>query len=107
MRISRRAFVASAAAAIAAPHVPRAQAVTLDFPSWQAEEPGVSQWWREVIAAFQAANPSVRINFFSIPFVSYIQQLTVRFAGNRPPDIVHLPARNFASFASQGWLAPL
>lgn len=107
MKISRRAFVASATAALAAPHVARAQAVTLDFPSWQAEEPGVSQWWREVIAAFQAANPSVRINLFSIPFVNYIQQLTVRFAGNRPPDIVHLPARNFASFASQGWLAPL
>lgn len=105
--ITRRLFVSAAAAALAAPHVARAQAVTLDFPSWQAEEPGVSQWWRDVIAAFQAANPGVRINLFSIPFVNYIQQLTVRFAGNRPPDIVHLPARNFASFASQGWLASL
>src|SRR5262245_19915395 len=105
--ITRRAFIATAASALAAPHVARAQAVTLDFPSWQAEEPGVSQWWRDVIAAFQAEHTGVRINLFSIPFVNYIQQLTVRFAGNRPPDIVHLPARNFASFASQGWLASL
>ena len=22
------------------------QGVTLDFPSWQAEEPGFAEWWR-------------------------------------------------------------
>ena len=31
----------------------------------------------------------------------------MRFAANNPPDIVHLPSRNFLAFASQGWLAPL
>jgi hypothetical protein len=31
----------------------------------------------------------------------------VRFAAGTPPDIVHLPSRDFASFADQGWLEPL
>lgn len=44
---------------------------------------------------------------FQISFSSYLDQLTVRFSSNRPPDIVHLPTRNFTSFAAEGWLAPL
>ena len=84
-----------------------AQKTTLDFPSWQAEEPGLSDWWKGVIADFEKQNPDVKINFYMIPFPNYIQQMTVRFAGNNPPDIVHLPTRNFAAFASQDWLMPI
>ena len=42
-----------------------------------------------------------------MPFREYVDKMTVRFAGNNPPDIVHLPTRNYLAFASQGWLAPL
>jgi multiple sugar transport system substrate-binding protein len=99
----------SAAALIAASFATTAvaQTTTLDFPSWQAEEPGLSTWWKELIKDFEAQNPNVRINFYSIPFNQYVQQMTVRFAGNNAPDIVHLPTRNFAAFASQEWLMPL
>jgi len=95
------------AAGTAAPAFAQTRTVTLDFPSWQAEEPGVSGWWKALIADFEAANPGVKVNLYSIPFTQYVQQLTVRFAGNNAPDIVHLPTRNFAAFASQGWLAPI
>lgn len=106
--MKRRDFLATAAAATLATGMPaQAQTVTLDFPSWQAEEPGVSAWWRALIAEFEAANPTAKVNLYSIPFAQYVQQMTVRFAGNNPPDIVHLPTRNFAAFASQGWLASL
>jgi multiple sugar transport system substrate-binding protein len=84
-----------------------AQTTTLDFPSWQAEEPGLSNWWKELIKDFEAQNPNVKVNLYSIPFNQYVQQMTVRFAGNNPPDIVHLPTRNFAAFAAQDWLMPL
>ena len=104
--MKRRTFLATAAATSLV-GVARAQTVTLDFPSWQAEEPGVSTWWRALIAEFEAANPAAKVNLYSIPFAQFVQQMTVRFAGNNPPDIVHLPTRNFAAFASQGWLAPL
>jgi multiple sugar transport system substrate-binding protein len=84
-----------------------AQSVTLDFPSWQAEEPGFGDWWKGLIQEYEAKHPGVKVKFYSIPFANYVNQLTVRFAGQNPPDIVHLPSRNFASFASQNWLEPM
>jgi multiple sugar transport system substrate-binding protein len=84
-----------------------AQGVVLDFPSWQADEPGFAEWWKGLVADYEASHPGVKIKLYSIPFANYVNQLTVRFAGNNPPDIVLLPTRNFASFASQGWLEPL
>ena len=51
--------------------------------------------------------PDVKINMQQIPFAQFVKQMTVRFAAGTPPDIVHLPARDFASFADQGWLEPL
>ena len=104
--LSRRTALAAATAALAASPA-RAQQTVLDFPSWQADEPGVSQWWKELIAAFEQQNPGAKVNFYMIPFANYVPQLTVRFAGNNPPDVVHLPTRNFAAFASQGWLLPI
>src|SRR6266513_2795432 len=84
-----------------------AQGVTLDFPGWQAEEPGFAEWWRALIQEYEAKHPGVKVKLYSIPFANYVNQLTVRFAGQNPPDIVHLPSRNFASFASQQWLEPI
>jgi len=84
-----------------------AQGVTLDFPSWQAEDPGFAEWWRALIQEYEAKHPGVKVKFYSIPFANYVNQLTVRFAGQNPPDIVHLPTRNFAGFASQHWLEPI
>ena len=84
-----------------------AQGVTLDFPSWQAEEPGFAEWWKGLIGEYEARHPGVKVKLYSIPFANYVNQLTVRFAGQNPPDIVHLPSRNFASFASQQWLEPI
>ena len=87
--------------------VASAQVVTLDFPCWQAEEPGFAEWWKGLIADYEGKHPGVKIKLYSLPFASYVNQLTVRFAGENPPDILLLPTRNFASFASQGWLEPL
>jgi multiple sugar transport system substrate-binding protein len=80
---------------------------TLEFPTWQAEEPGVSTWWKELIAAYEKRHPDVKVNLQQVPFAQFVKQMTVRFAAGNPPDIVHLPSRDFASFADQGWLEPL
>jgi len=97
--------LAIATAATLAP-IAHAQ-TTLDFPTWQAEEPGVSTWWKELIAAYEKKYPDVKINMQQVPFAQFVKQMTVRFAAGTPPDIVHLPSRDFASFADQGWLEPL
>jgi multiple sugar transport system substrate-binding protein len=102
-------MLAAALFALASALVPvaSAQVATLDFPCWQAEEPGFAEWWKGLIADYEGKHPGVRIKLYSLPFASYVNQLTVRFAGENPPDILLLPTRNFASFASQGWLEPL
>ena len=79
----------------------------LDFPTWQAEEPGVSTWWKDLIAAYEKKYPDTKVNIQQVPFAQFVKQMTVRFAAGSPPDIVHLPSRDFASFADQGWLEPL
>ncbi|MBM3539670.1 MAG: extracellular solute-binding protein, partial [Alphaproteobacteria bacterium] len=62
----------------------------LDFPNWQAEEPGVSTWWKDLIAAYEQRNPGVTVKIQQIPFAQYVRQLTVRFAAGSPPNILHL-----------------
>src|SRR6187455_1701728 len=101
------AALASAAVLLAASVSPAVAQTVLDFPTWQAEEPGVSTWWKNLIAAYEKKYPDVRINLQQIPFNQFVKQMTVRFAAGTPPDIVHLPSRDFASFADQGWLEPL
>ncbi|MDJ1645436.1 ABC transporter substrate-binding protein, partial [Streptomyces pakalii] len=79
----------------------------LEFPSWQAGDSTFSLWWKELIAAFRKQRPDIDVDFYGLPFDSYVDQLTIRFAANDRPDILHLPARNAAEFAGRGWLAPL
>jgi multiple sugar transport system substrate-binding protein len=86
---------------------PAAAQTTIDFPTWQAEEPGISTWWKDLIAAYEKRYPDVKINLQQVPFAQFVKQMTVRFAAGNPPDVVHLPSRDFASFADQGWLEPL
>src|SRR5688572_19509611 len=104
--ISRRHVLALGLGTLLMSGAASAQTV-LDFPTWQAEEPGVSTWWKELIAAYEQKNPGVTVKLQQIPFTQYVRQLTVRFAAGSPPDIVHLPSRDFASFADQGWLMPI
>jgi multiple sugar transport system substrate-binding protein len=108
MRMQRRAFTLGAGGLLlASRNRPAAAATTLSFPTWQAEEPGFSQWWKELIAAYQQAHPGVTITLQQIAYPNFSNEMTVRFASNTPPDIVELSGNNFGSFASQGWLEPL
>jgi multiple sugar transport system substrate-binding protein len=104
--IRRRALAFALIGALAIGGV-HAQNIVLEMPSWQATEPGTSDWWRALIAEFEAQNPGVTIEFTHEPFASYNQTMVTRFAGGNPPDILHLPAANFMVYAQEGWLAPL
>jgi multiple sugar transport system substrate-binding protein len=81
--------------------------IVLRFPSWQQDEPGVSGWWKEQIAAFERARPGVRIEFTKVPLAEHTDKLIAQFAANQPPQIVHIPAQTFFPFADRGWLEPL
>lgn len=79
--------------------------IELEFPSWQAADGVFSPWWEELIAEFERTHPGFAVNLYSLPFDSYVDQLTIRFAAGDRPDIVHLPTRNAAEYAGRGWLA--
>ena len=106
-RTFRRVLLALAIALAFAVQSTHAQGIVLQMPSWQATEPGTSDWWKALIAEFEAQNPGVTIEFTHEPFASYNQTMVTRFAGGNPPDIFHMPAANFMVYAQEGWLAPL
>src|SRR5947207_11448392 len=106
-RVALQWLAATIGGVVASAVIAQTKPIELEFPSWQIEEPGISDYWTELIKAFEARHPNVKIKKQQVPFREYVDKLTARFAGNNPPDIVHLPTRNFLSFASQGWLSPL
>lgn len=104
--LTRRAAIAAGLATPLLASQARAATRTVEFTTWQSEEPGFGAWWHEVIAAFERANPSVHIAMTQIPFKDYLDHLTIRFASNRPPPLLALPSDSIG-FAAQGWLQPL
>jgi len=106
-RTFRRSLVALVATCALITGTAIAQDITLDMPSWQATEPGTSDWWNALIDEFEAQNPGVHIEFSHEPFAGYNDKMVTRFAAGNPPDILHLPAANFMIYAQEGWLAPL
>jgi multiple sugar transport system substrate-binding protein len=81
--------------------------VTLQFPSWQATEPGYEQFYKGQVAEFERANPNVKINFYEVTYDNFIQQMTTELSANKAPDILPLPVANYAAFATNGFLSNL
>ena len=80
---------------------------TLDFPSWQATEPGFAEFWEYAIGKFNETYPKVTINLYQVPFDNYIDTLTTMYAAKNPPAITHLPSANFNQFQDMGWFENL
>ncbi len=106
MKLTRRSALIGAAAAPMI-RTARAAPLSLEMTTWQAEEPGFAEWWRDVVAAFNQANPNVHLFLTQIANKDYQDQLTIRFASNRPPPLLELSPDNIGAYASQGWLMPL
>lgn len=81
--------------------------IVLEFPSWQATEPGFQEFWEEAVAEFEKRHENVDINLYQVPFDSYVDTLTTLYAANTPPQITHIPSRYFAQFSDMGWFEPL
>lgn len=81
--------------------------ITLDFPTWQAEEGGFALFWQEMIRQFEESHPNVKINMTQIPFSQFTDTLITRYSAGDAPDITHIASRFFEQFASQGWFENL
>lgn len=82
-------------------------AETLKFVSWQNDDGGTGDWWRDAISVFETEHPGVTIEFTKVDRSSYADTMTTLFAGGQPPHIVHLASFEFQSFAENGWMENL
>jgi multiple sugar transport system substrate-binding protein len=80
---------------------------TLEFPSYQATEPGFADWWKEGIARFESQHPDVKIQISQVQFDAHHDKIATRFAAGNPPDIVHVSSRFYFGLAARGLLEPL
>ena len=60
-----------------------------------------------MVAAFETANPGVRVEVETAPFDQYFTELQTRIAGGDAPDVFELNYENFVSYASKGVLLDL
>jgi multiple sugar transport system substrate-binding protein len=63
---------------------------------------------RQLVAAFEDANPDVTVDFVGVPSQGdHIAKLSTAFAGGRPPDVFLLNYRRLGPFVTRGVLAPV
>ena len=106
LKMATAVAFAAALALGALPNDAHAQ-TTLKFISWQVDERGYGDWWRQVIAEFEATHPDVKIEFTKVGRNDYADTMTTLFASGSPPEIVHLASFEYQKFADNGWLEDL
>lgn len=82
---------------------PSGEGITLEFPSFQVDEPSTAAWWNQIIDEFEQNHPGVTVQFSNSPGGEHTNLLATRFASGTPPEIVHMISRDFVGFAAQGW----
>ncbi|KKI89437.1 ABC transporter substrate-binding protein [Bacillus sp. SA1-12] len=60
--------------------------------------------YKELIAAFEGAHPSIDIQMVSIPYGDYELRLRTEIAAGNPPDIMSIDSPNLALYAHSGSL---
>lgn len=97
LKLAGSAALAAGASGLA----PRDESVTIEF--WTlALRPWFDDYIRERIAAFEAANPGVRVSWVDVPYDALDRKLIAAAAAGRAPDVVNMSDINFARFVSLG-----
>lgn len=61
----------------------------------------------KMVAAFETANPNIKVKVETAPFDQYFTKLQTLIAGGTAPDTFELNYENFVSYASKGVLADM
>lgn len=77
---------------------------TIRFSIWFGE--GDIDVWKQVIAGFQAANPTITVKFEPLEYGSFWTKLNTQLAGGSAPDVVGMQFQG-ASLGPSGQLEPL
>ncbi|MBI4557381.1 MAG: sugar ABC transporter substrate-binding protein [Candidatus Hydrogenedentes bacterium] len=86
------------------PQSTTSDAVTISFSFWGSYE----EWnmWRDIVAAFEAKNPDVRVKLNYIPS-GYDDKIRLLLAANSAPDVMMIQDEPFPGYARYGKFADL
>jgi len=99
----------AAGSAPAAHHGSAAEQVKLTFMS-NAQSAGIESAWAELIAAYEKANPNVKITRIPVAFANYKTTAKLRASSSSAPDLIEgdsSPGGILASLATPGLLLPV
>jgi len=74
---------------------------TLNYGTWDATREKAD---RKLIAAFEAANPGIKVKYNLVPWDTYWQKASAMVAGGVTFDVMWMDLDNFPFYASQGAL---
>lgn len=63
----------------------------LTVSTWTANEPGLKDWWPELVAGFEAEHEGVTVDVQQIAFADYQQQITTQLTAGAAPEVLHVP----------------
>lgn len=84
-----------------------AQDITLEFTNWASAEQTTQEGMQEVIDAFEAANPGIKIESQTIAFSETARQLVLRLRSGNPPDVAQIAGNDTFVLAASGGLQSL
>lgn len=78
---------------------PKGAPVTLKVASWTIVEKGTQEYLTCLQAAFEKANPDVKIERVGLPYGNYKQQLLVMAQAGEIPDVMQAERSMFPAFS--------
>src|SRR3954465_14646888 len=80
--------------------------VELELWTWSLR-PWFNSYMADAVAAFEAANPGVRVHWVDVPGDAIVRKYFAAGAAGKLPDVVNLPDKVFLRFATLGGLRRL
>lgn len=84
-----------------------AETTKVTMASWQWEEAGFGDFYREIARQFHEKYPEYEIEEVSIPNAQYFDKMTADCAADCPPDIMMHNVGRLGAFIEQGEIEPL
>lgn len=78
--------------------------ITFMKPPHHADD---QKFQEEIIAAFMAANPTIKVSYATYNWATMDAELATAYAGNSPPDVAYLVDMAYPKYAQAGALADL
>jgi len=102
-----RRAIALASMLLTLPASAYAEDIVLKFWDNQQTESGLSQYQKEAVKSFEAANPGIKVEVTTIPYPEYQQRLLTAVQGGNAPDVSTIDQIWVAAFAEAGAIEPL